>query len=683
MWWEDLYADSFLERAFLRWVLAAIADGRIVGRVRPQYEIVIASKTYHVDYAILGDRARVAVELDGFPYHGTRAAFSDDRLRQNDLQVEGWTTLRFSFDAVRRQTARCAEQLRSVLAADPGLAPYLLEHPVIEVPDMQPDPAFALGDPFVRRPAMPETYFDRARAALNTKTLRTCQHEAYDALTAYFGAGGMRAACVMSVGAGKTLLGVLAALAFAERRVLVITPGSVIRGTFDRALDYRSAANVLYNLPKGPLLPGCPPPVVRTLDREDGAIRDLTREDLLAANVLVTNFHSLGTGDDPDDILAKLGPDDIDMVIVDEAHIAAAESYQRAFARFASARALLMSACFQRLDGKPIEADVVYRYRLIDSIADGNAKNLRVHRFAPAAEEIVYEMVWPDGGREEVRGREALVELIRDERKLARITARSDAPIRQIVRIAREALDRQTELLAPIKPRVLFSALGENHAEQIARIATEHGIPSATLHHTMSEKRIRETRERYELESGDLQGIVQLKMLGQGYDFPPISVVCPMRPYGSFSEFYQFVGRGIRVLQHPALAGRVAPGDQVLDIVYHAELDLDRHLDQIYLENDMDPLTLRAVPEGWRPASEGEPVAGTRGGNVAERPEAFVLFEAGAIESRVVHDEVRVEQRRAEREVEALAARYAKYAQSTPTPVTFDQYLEIIRSQSE
>ena len=30
-----------------------------------------------------------------------------------------------------------------------------------------------------------------------------------------------------------------------------------------------------------------------------------------------------------------------------------------------------MSACFQRLDGKPIDADVVYRYRLIDSIADG------------------------------------------------------------------------------------------------------------------------------------------------------------------------------------------------------------------------------------------------------------------------------------------------------------------------
>ncbi len=77
--------------------------------------------------------------------------------------------------------------------------------------------------------------------------------------------------------------------------------------------------------------------------------------------------------------MAKLSPDDVDFIVVNEAHIAAAESYQRLFRHFQQARTLLMSACFQRLDGRPIDADVVYRYRLIDSIADGNAKNLRVH----------------------------------------------------------------------------------------------------------------------------------------------------------------------------------------------------------------------------------------------------------------------------------------------------------------
>ncbi|HEU5384163.1 MAG TPA: helicase-related protein, partial [Ktedonobacteraceae bacterium] len=132
-----------------------------------------------------------------------------------------------------------------------------------------------------------------------------------------------------------------------------------------------------------------------------------------------------------------------------------------------------------------------------------------------------------------------------DERKLARITAKSDASIRHVMRVVKPVLDQQAELLFPVKPRVLFSALGERHAEQIARIAQEYGIPCAHLHHSMSEGRIYTIRARFEQDSGDLQGIVQLKMLGQGYDFPPITIVVPMRPYGSFSEFYQFIGRGI------------------------------------------------------------------------------------------------------------------------------------------
>src|SRR5205814_9504947 len=171
--------------------------------------------------------------------------------------------------------------------------------------------------------------------------------------------------------------------------------------------DYQTVGNVLYGLPGGPLIPGCKPPRVLTLDRDEGPIRAVSRKDLLAADIIITNFHSLGNGEDPDDLLAKLVPTDIDFIVIDEAHIAAAESYQRTFLHFDQARTLLMSACFQRLDGKPIDADVVYRYRLIDSIADGNAKQLRVRRFAPRAEEATYEIVWPDGLREEFVRRDA------------------------------------------------------------------------------------------------------------------------------------------------------------------------------------------------------------------------------------------------------------------------------------
>ncbi len=684
-----LPSDSFLEWAFLRWVLTAAALPGIEAHVVPQQQVDVDGRTYRIDYELVGDDVRIAVELDGFDFHGSRSAFTYDRFRQNDLAATGRSVIRFTYDAIRADTTRCVAQLQAILTTDPRLAAFVDPDPRIEVPEMDPDPLHALDPPPRQRPQHSEepvieaSYFDDVRSKLNHTTLRLCQREAFTALANYYGSGGTNAACVMSVGAGKTALGVLSCLAFTRRRALVVTPGTVIRGTFDKAWNHQAVGNVLYGLPGGPLIPGCRPPAVLTLDRDSGTIRSITREQLLASDVIVTNFHALGTGADPDDLLGKLRPEDIDLIVVDEAHIAASDSYQRLFTHFATARTLLMSACFQRLDGKPIDADVVYRYRLVDSIADGNAKNLRVHRFAPDVEATTYELVWPDGTREEIFGREALLEVISDERKLARITAKSNEPIRQVMRLVRAVLDAQTELLYPVKPRVLFAALGERHAEQIARIAEEHGVPCGTLHHTQTDAQIRRTRERFETDSGDLQGIVQLKMLGQGYDFPPICVVVPLRAYGSFSEFYQFVGRGIRVLHHPALHGRVGPEQQFLDIVYHAELGLDDHVDTIYLENDMDPMTAHALPEDWAQPATDPDFPGTQGHDIAERAEAFVVFERGATEARVVHDERRIEAQRDEREVAAMAQRYAEYAASTDSPVSFQQFVDISRQFRE
>lgn len=471
--WETLGSSSFLEWAFLRWVLAPAVRSEIASSVIPQRALGADGHTYFIDYEFEGESMTIAVELDGFEFHGNRYAFSYDRMRQNDLARTGRVVLRFSYDSVRLDTARCVAQLQDVLRADGRLQEFVVSDPIVERPEMDPDQIFALTKSPTLKPSEDQgvtpSYFDTVRGKLDRKTLRECQKEAFAALANYYGGGGKGAACVMYVGAGKTALGVAACLGFTRKRAMVVTPGTVIRGTFDTAFDYQAVGNALYGLSGGPLIPGCKPPAVKTLDSELGAVSAVTRDELLAADVIVANFHSLGTGDDPDHLLSKLGRDDIDFSVVDEAHIAASESYQRLFRHFKDARTFLMSACFQRLDGKPIDADVVYRYRLVDSIADGNAKNLRVHPFLSDGETTTYEMVWPDGSREEIVGRDAILELLADENKLSRVTAKSSEPIRQVMRIVKRCLDEQAETLFPIKPRVLFSALGERHAEQIAR----------------------------------------------------------------------------------------------------------------------------------------------------------------------------------------------------------------------
>ena len=668
---DHLPADSYLEHAFLRWVLGPAARFGLAVHVRPQHRVAVGEHEYRLDYLVEGDRLRIAVELDGFAFHSDRPAFTYDRLRQNDLAAAGFTVLRFSYDAVRTDTARCVRQLQALLRQDPRLAPFVVADPVVPVPDMATSPLEAAArGPAPSRGA--ETYFDRARAALRLGPLRECQREALFALANYYGGGQTRAACVMSVGAGKTVLGVAAALALAHRRALVVTPGSVIRGTFARALDPEALGNALYGLPSGPLLPGLAAPRTLVIDGSDGPLRDVPAADLDAADVVVTNFHALGTADDG--LLAKLDPDAVDFVVVDEAHIAAADSYQRLFAHFPRARTLLMSACFQRLDGRPIEADVVYRYRLTDAVADGHAKRVRAVRFEPDPLATTYEVVWPSGDREEIVGREALLDAIRDPRKVARITAKSDASIHHVMRAVRRALDEQAERLAPVKPRVLFSALGEEHEAQIARIARQHGVPTAYLHHSMGESEIAGLRARFERDSGDLQGLVQLRMLGQGYDFPPISVVVPLRPYGSYGEFYQFVGRGVRRVRHPDVAA-----DQVLDVVYHAELGLDDHLATLRAENDLDPIPLTSVEPVAEPGDEGAADGGGEGG---AGPSVEVTAEVGHVHAHVVHDRERVERRRSERRTEALAQQYARYVAANADPVPFETFVAIVQKLS-
>ena len=86
----------------------------------------------------------IAVELDGFEFHSSRPAFSYDRLRQNDIHATGRVVIRFSYDSIRRDTRRCVEQLQAMLALDPLLARFVVADPVIEQPEMDPDPLFAL-----------------------------------------------------------------------------------------------------------------------------------------------------------------------------------------------------------------------------------------------------------------------------------------------------------------------------------------------------------------------------------------------------------------------------------------------------------------------------------------------------------------------------------------------------------
>jgi len=139
MLYEKLSSDSFLEYAFLRWVLTPAVSSAITSQVIPQFEVLFDGRKYRIDYAVSGERLQIAVELDGFEFHGNRYAFSYDRLRQNDLHAAGWTVLRFSYDSIRLDTTRCVFQLQALFSLDPLLRTLLVDDPLVEKPEMDPN----------------------------------------------------------------------------------------------------------------------------------------------------------------------------------------------------------------------------------------------------------------------------------------------------------------------------------------------------------------------------------------------------------------------------------------------------------------------------------------------------------------------------------------------------------------
>jgi very-short-patch-repair endonuclease len=82
------------------------------GLRRPETNVRIGR--YEVDF--LWRAERLVVEVDGFAFHGTRAAFERDRVRDGDLQAGGYAVLRITWrqivDAPEAAIERIAQTLK-------------------------------------------------------------------------------------------------------------------------------------------------------------------------------------------------------------------------------------------------------------------------------------------------------------------------------------------------------------------------------------------------------------------------------------------------------------------------------------------------------------------------------------------------------------------------------------------
>lgn len=114
---------NYAENLALKTVIEPVIQHSALARVHPNYPVELDNgSTRYIDFAIITDVSRIAIEIDGYSYHAegviTSTQFNDQLYRQNELILQGWTILRFSFKQISEEPDKCMDQLRRVFVSD-------------------------------------------------------------------------------------------------------------------------------------------------------------------------------------------------------------------------------------------------------------------------------------------------------------------------------------------------------------------------------------------------------------------------------------------------------------------------------------------------------------------------------------------------------------------------------------
>ncbi|MCA2293010.1 DEAD/DEAH box helicase family protein [Mycobacterium avium] len=422
------------------------------------------------------------------------------------------------------------------------------------------------------------------------RSLREPQREGYAAAVAYFSNGGHRAVEQIPVGCGKTGLISILPFGIARGRVLVIAPNLTIRDQIADAVDithaegfYRSSG-VLTNLSAGPYR------AVLDADANLGDCDD--------AHIVVTNIHQLA--ERATRWLPNFAEDYFDLILIDEGHHNAAPSWQNVFERFPNARVLSLTATPFRADEQPVEGEHIYRYTFRQAMQRGYIKEMTSSNVAPS------ELYFTFRGDQYRHTLDEVLEM-RENDWYSRGVALAPESNTSIVDHSIQWLRYLRE--GGLPHQLIAVACSVDHARQIRGLYQERGINAREIHSGQpAEERASILRD---LRNGTLDAIVQVQMLGEGFDHPRLSVAAIFRPFRSLSPYIQFVGRAMRVNVQNAPGH---PDNQGL-IVSHVGLNIDRHWTD-FKAIDRDD---RDVVHGWLEAGEHEPEEGQGGEGVGRR----------------------------------------------------------------
>jgi len=391
------------------------------------------------------------------------------------------------------------------------------------------------------------------------QALREPQIEAFAKLVAFAGSSSdtdREVGVVLPVGCGKSGLITLCPFAFRAKRTLVVAPGVRIAQQLHNDFD-PTRPSMFYQ--KCSVLSGPPYP-------EPVEIRGTTtnRGDLDASDVVLTNIQQLQGNENR--WLQTLPPDFFDLILLDEAHHNVAASWETLRTRFPSARIVNFSATPMRSDGQLMAGRIIYSYPIFRAIQRGYVKRLKAIVLNPTTLKYIRR----DDGREIEVGLEEVCRLGEEDSDFRRSIVTSTETLNTIVDASIRELDRIRTLTGENRLKIIASALNYEHCIQVVAAYRARGKRADYVH--SKEDGAANERVMQRLANHELDVIVQVRKLGEGFDHPFLSVAAVFSVFRELSPFVQFVGRIMRAVAQNEPDNPLNQGS----VIFHAGANIAR-----------------------------------------------------------------------------------------------------------
>ena len=335
-------------------------------------------------------------------------------------------------------------------------------------------------------------------------------------------------------------------------RVLIITPQLTVKDTVIDSLNTEDHNN--FWLKRKVLSHKNLPSVIEYEGNK-------TSEEVLEmADIVIVNIQKL-QGRLASSLINRVEEDFFDMIIIDEAHHSPANTWLDSIEYFSKSKVVKLTATPYRTDGRKISGELIYNYKLSQGMAHGYVKSLEMHNFIP--NELSFIM---DGDETKKYSLEKVMEL-KDEEWISRNVAYSRECSSQVVLESISLLEKQKNI-SNLPHMIIAVACGINHAKQIFELYKEQNMKVGIIHSDMDSDKIQSIKS--DISNNRLDVIVNVGMLGEGYDHKYLSIAAIFRPFRNKLPYTQFIGRILRIIPEATKAA-----DNIGHVITHKHLYLD------------------------------------------------------------------------------------------------------------